>query len=255
MAIERALDELDKRLRDAQQQARRLRSAARSGDLRPLRDGRLRVAQSSAQVTDAVGQVSASWPFDEAAEVDYLRTGFPAELVAVAATAGVDIHESDGRLLAFPALVRIDANGRRVRLNSRQSSSLRPSAIVAALQAIRAKGASFNAQSFANVLYRAWRVHTKHHDEGARQVGLIDVHETLTLLPSARKEYDLTDFGRDLLLLDESGLRTVTADRTTFTLTLLRASTSSKGGRYVRTVDRHGGQIGYAAVDFRSVAA
>lgn len=254
-SIERALDDVDRRLRELQAQSRKLRGAARNGDLRPLRDGRARIAQTESQLAEAIDRANAAWPFDETAEVEYLRGPFAAELVAAAAASGVEIHDSDGRLLAFPALLRIDAAGRRVRLNNRQSSSLRPSAIVAALQAIRAKGDGFNAQAFANMLYRAWRVHTKHHDQGVRQVGLVEVHETLTLLPAARKDYDLTDFGRDLLLLDESGVRTVTADKATHTLSLLRASTSSKGGRYVRTVDRGGAQVGYAAIDFRSASA
>lgn len=62
------------------------------------------------------------------------------------------------------------------------------------------------------VLCRAWRLHTRSDSGGTRQVGLLDIHETLALLTTARNEYDLTEIGRDLLLLDESGVRNATVE-------------------------------------------
>ena len=249
--VETALDELDRRVRDLQGRMRRLRTAAKTGDVRQLHDSAAKLDADQTSVAAAVRTVCGAWPFSEAQEAAYLGADYAAELVRVAAERGVDIFERDGRVLAFPALLRIDAGARKVRINKRQLPGLRPSALVSVLKAIQGKGAGFNAQSFIGVLCRAWRVHAR-AGGGSNQVGLLDIHATLTLLPASRKEYDLTEFGRDLLLLDESDVRAVTVDRTPYTVHLLRASTSSRGGRFVSTVDRNGQQVGYAAIDFRS---
>ena len=250
--VETALDELDKRVRELQGRMRRLRTAAKTGDVRQLRDAQARLDTDRPGMDAAVRTVCDSWPFSDAQEAAYLRDAYAAELVRVAAERGIDIFERDGRLLAFPAVLRIDAGARKVRINKRQLASLRPSALVAVLKAIQAKGAGFSAQSFIAVLCRAWRVHARAAGDRSPQVGLLDIHETLTLLPWARKEYDLTEFGRDLLLLDESGVRNVLVERNNYELSWLRASTSSKGGRFVSTVDRAGQQVGYAAIEFRN---
>ena len=251
--VEAALDELDRRVRDLQGRMRRLRAAAKTGDVRQLRDAQAKLGNDRPNMDAAMRAVSDSWPFSDADELTYLRDDYAAELVSVAGKRDVEIFERDGRLLAFPVLLRVDAVARRVRINKRQLATLRPSALVSVLKVIQGKGASFNAQAFIAVLWRAWRVHTRNGGDSARQVGLLDIHHTLTLLPSARKEYDLTEFGRDLLLLDESGVETCSVDKKEYQLEWLRASTSSKGGRFVSTVDRSGQQVGYAAIDFRSV--
>lgn len=251
-AVESALDELDARVRNLQGHMRRFRAAAKAGDLRQMRDSQSKLGADGHAVGSAIETVCGAWPFIDADESAYLRDEYPAELVRVGAQHGVDIFERDSRLLAFPALLKIDAAARKVRVNKKQVASLRPSALVGLLKALQAKGAGFNAQAFITVLCRAWRIHTRLDSGGTRQVGLLDIHETLTLLPMARKEYDLTEFGRDLLLLDESGVRNATVGRTLYEINWLRASTSSKGGRVVSTVDRGGQQIGYAAIEFRS---
>ena len=250
--VESALDELDKRVRELQGRMRRFRAAAKTGDLRQMQDSQSKLGADRQTVNSAIGTVCDAWPFTDASELSYLRDQYAAELVRVAGEHGVDIFERDSRLVAFPALLRIDAAARKVRVNRKQLATLRPSALVGVLKALQAKGAGFNAQAFITVLCRAWRIHTRSDSSGTRQVGLQDIHETLTLLPMARKEYDLTEFGRDLLLLDESGVRIATVERTVYELNWLRASTSSKGGRFVSTVDRGGQQIGYAAIEFRS---
>jgi hypothetical protein len=78
-------------------------------------------------------------------------------------------------------------------------------------------------------------------------VRLLDVYNVLTLLPGQAREYTKPEFARDLYLLDQAGLTTVSG-----TGRRLRwaASTGTKQAGVLTTVARSGQQQRYWGIAF-----
>ena len=155
-----------------------------------------------------------SWPYGEGEEQQYLTDDYERELRMVAAEKGLDIYERDGRMIAHPSVVRVLPSSRAVRIDRKQVSTIRPSRLTDILLANQVKKPSFSASRFLESLHTVYAEITREEgvgriptDRQGRVVELERVYRLFTSLPGSAREYDRTDFTRDLYLLDRDGPR------------------------------------------------
>src|SRR5215212_2245047 len=187
--------------------AKRFRAAAQVGNLRELRPAIEATEQAVEGLRRQLATAGNSWAFDEEA---YFADGrFTREIVATAEQANVRVFEEDDRLYCYPVLVRVLAGERSVLIDRDRERRLRPSVLVAHLQALQGRPARFRPEAFLETLFEAYAV-VAGYGKQARGPGkvekLLDLYGLLTLLPGSAREYSRQEFGRDLYLLDRSGV-------------------------------------------------
>ena len=250
--FEAELTALDERLEKAEKAAvgllgglKRMRRAARDGNVADIVKG---LSGLSARVGDAdaaTRDLADAWRFDAAA---YMSDGrYLADLQAAAAEQDLAVFERDGRLYCFPLLVRIDAGQSAVRVGTKIERRIRPSELVRLLAKAQKSPQRFREQAFLDLLWRAYRRLAGRGGNGAeagRVIALIDIHETLTLLPGS--DYPAAEFARDLLLLDrQPDLTTRSGERFEFP-----HGTTTKGIKPLIVYDERGAQRTYYGVRF-----
>ena len=203
-------------LNEATRIARQLRRASQDGNIAAIKRLTDRLVSTSKAVGQASSNAAAAWPFPEEEERSYLEQEYSAELQSEGRKRGVQIFERDGRLIAHPLVVRVLPGDRAVRIDRRQTSTIRPSKIVADLEKLQKSPARFRPQPFLESLYEAYLAlsQTDTADRlklgGVGQVVRLDrIYNLFTGLPGSRREYSLLDFARDLYTLQESGVREV----------------------------------------------
>jgi hypothetical protein len=222
--LESALVALEARLAEAQKPVDaltralgRLRRAARQGHIADVEKILAVIGASAAEAEAAAGTLPAAWDFDAKA---YLEGGFLAELREATAAAGVNLVDKDGRIYAFPLLLRIERGETAVRIGKKLERRIRPNALARQLAAIQKRPQRFSEQRFLDLLYRVYQriggVDWRKIEAGLGPVvPLADIHSILTLLPQS--DYPIEEFGRDLLLLDRRpDLRTRDGHRFSF---------------------------------------
>src|SRR5665648_880682 len=120
--------------------------AARVGDLNALHKA-LAELESHVQVarTETLS-ASQSWGLSEEEEVVYFADGgFTEELVADAGASGLQVSVEEGTIVCYPSLVKVDASRRCVVIDRKPYRSVRPSSLVAHLNAVQARPPSFKA--------------------------------------------------------------------------------------------------------------
>lgn len=251
--VERAAASTAKSAGDLVKLAKTLEKAAKDGNIAAIKraQGRLEAALT------ALGQESAnavdSWPFQEKEEEDYLKNDYTAELRAVAAQKGLNIYERDGSLIAHPAIVRILPGSRAVRIDRKQVSTLRPSRLAETLSQNQHKPPRFHPDRFLRALYDAYLLVTDTQQSAMADsaqrvvVPLEKIYRAFTSLPGSSRDYDRTDFARDLYHLDSSGTKqTRDGMRLSF-----HASSGTRGTRDVFSfMDSDGRLIPYYAIRF-----
>jgi hypothetical protein len=223
---ERAADAAAKAVGSLLAAAKQLKKAAHEGDTGAIRKSSERLGLAIDAVRQEVVNARGTWPFGEDAEDEYLRNEYESELMAAARASGLRMDQRDGRLLAFPSIVRVIPADRSLRIDRKRVLSIRPSRIIAALKANQTKKPRFAPDRFLESLFRAYRLIAGPDTQGSTQA-LADVYEAFTLLPGATAEYGQSDFARDLFILDRSGL-TRTKSGASFSLP---ASTGTKGAK------------------------
>lgn len=199
-----------------------LGKAAALGDLRAIRTRLQRIHETLAEAQGCVDRLEPSLQIPEASEPDLLRTQLPDELLACAAEKNITITVRDRDLLAFPLVLRVEPDQRRVLINAKRVTSLRPSILVAEIDRVRARSKNFNAERFAALLHSA---HVRCTDHSSAR--LDDIWDTLTLLPASRADYPRDAFYADIHRLDRSGVRTTA---TGINFELRRGSTGMRSG-------------------------
>lgn len=243
--LESDADATVRALAGALREAKRVKGAAASGQIRELQaalEGTARLADAAAQ---AAAELKAGWRFDTQA---HLASGaYAAEVLAMAADQGLAAFEADERILSYPAIVQIAPGDAAVQVDRRRERRIRPSVLVKALKALQARPPKFKAEAFLESLATAYDLLTA--QSGARRgatVKLADVYGVLTVLPGSAREYTKAEFARDLYLLDQSG---VTATKRRRTLRL-PASALTRGSGVLVTVARSGQEKVYAGISF-----
>jgi hypothetical protein len=208
--------------------ARKLRAAAASGDIGELRRWGTRLCDLAEALRQESLNALGAWPFSVEEETKYLQEKYVAELADAARTVGTRlVVAADDRLLAFPLVVRVAANDRSIRLGKSRITALRPTRVVTLIRAAQAKPGRFVAERFLETLYRTYSLVAG--GERVTMVALARIYEALTLLPGSDREYQASDFARDIYLLDRAAVtRTRDGVRLAF-----HASTGTKDNRDV----------------------
>lgn len=193
--------------------AKQLQKASREGNIAAIKRVQGRLDTALASLAQTVDNAVRSWPFQEGAEEQYLRDGYSAELRRIASERELDIHEQDQRLISHPSIVRILPGERAVRIDKKKVSSIRPSYLADVLLKNQKKPGRYQSAAFIESLYNVYSDIMKEESSdrgrlvntGGRVVPLDRIYRLFTSLPGSSREYDRTDFARDLYILDTNG--------------------------------------------------
>ena len=198
--------------------ARALEKAAKDGNIAAAKRAQHNMSEALNALRQEVANSVESWPFGDDEEQQYLNDGYGQELRTVAAERGLEIYERDGRMIAHPSIVRVLPGSRAVRIDRKQVSTIRPTRLTDILLDNQRKPPRFRADRFLESLYQVYSEVTREEGSGrmvtgrqGRVVELQRVYRLFTSLPGSEREYDRTDFTRDLYLLDRDGPRTTSS--------------------------------------------
>ena len=235
---------------------KRVRAAAQTGNLRDLRPALGAAELAVDALAAATGTVKAAWDVDE--ERFFEDGAYVRELLAAAAQLDLRMYEQDDRLYVYPAIVQILPGERAALIDRRRERRLRPSVLAKHLQDLQGRPARFKPEAFLESLAAAYafaldRARTRRGEalvgEGTA-VRLLDVYELLTLLPGQAREYSRLEFGRDVYLLEQSG---VTTTRRGQTVSFPSSTGTRRAGGTIRVVAQNGQERLYYGVAFRPV--
>ena len=224
--VEESVNDLEQALDDVEQaaastlesaaglvkQARSLQKAAREGNIARMKRARTDLDASLSGLMQAVANAVESWTFPDEQEERYLAERYSGEFSAVAAEKGLEIHERDGRLISHPSIVRLLPRDRAVRIDGRKVSTIRPSYLADLLLKNQKKGSRHRSDAFLESLWAVYADVVQGESSGRlvpddwqRVVPLARIYRLLTSLPGAGRDYDRTDFARDLYRLQANG--------------------------------------------------
>ncbi len=254
--LDQSLGDSEKHAKTLLARVRGLRKKANAGELAALAALFEPIPRQAEQLAASVQAARETLRYDAAAAL--ADGSYLAELQAEARAQGVVLTERDGRLTAFPLLLKLEPRIPAVRVGRKLERRLSPAVLVALLRqaqaASRFDAARFLAQLFSAYAYLAplaqpgWRA-----DQAGPGpvVALNDIHALLTVLPAAAADYAREEFACDLLRLDRApDTRTRGGHRFT-----LPASTGSKGRDRLTVYDEAGAERVYVGIRFAREAA
>ena len=213
--MERAAASTAKSAADLAKLARALEKAAKDGNIAAAKRAQASMDEAMSALRQEVANSVESWPFGDDEEQQYLSDGYAQELRTVAAEKGLEIYERDGRMIAHPSVVRVLPSARAVRIDRKQVSTIRPTRLTDILLENQRKPPRFRADRFLESLYQVYSEITREEGPSQMMIGrqgwvveLERVYRLFTSLPGSAREYDRTDFTRDLYLLDRDGPKT-----------------------------------------------
>ena len=194
--------------------ARQLQKAAREGSIGNMKKAQEGLDGALASVSQATSNATQSWPFKDSDEERYFSDRYADELRRVASERGLTIHERDGRLVSHPSILRILPDARAVRIDKKRVSTIRPSYLASLLLENQKKAGRYDSARFLESLYNVYVeiVRDVSRDLAGNGgigtvVSLDRIYRLFTSLPGSGREYDRTDFARDVYLLDVNGPR------------------------------------------------
>ena len=192
--------------------AKQLEKAAKEGNIGTIKRLQGRVNADLNTLRQEVANAVETWPFTEEDEEQYLNEQYATELRQAAEEKSLSIHERDGRLISHPSIVRILPGDRAVRIDRKKVSTIRPSYLAGVLLENQKKPARYRSDAFLEALYNVYSDIVREDPSSrlvkggqGRVIPLDRVYTLLTSLPGIRREYDRTDFARDLYILDANG--------------------------------------------------
>ena len=194
-------------------EAKKLQKAARVGNIAAIRRSQGALDAALASLGQTVAEAADAWPFAEDDEERHLEGNYAGELRRAAEGCGLEIHERDGQLISHPSIVRILPGARAVRVDRKKVSTIRPSHLAGLLLDNQKKRSSYNSAGFLESLYKVYSELVREQasrDEVPGQgplVKLARIYDLFVVRPGSRREYDKTDFARDLYVLQEHGPR------------------------------------------------
>lgn len=208
---EQAAESTRKLAADLVKQAKALERAAKSGDIAAVKRAQGRLNDALSTLRQEVASATSSWPFQDEEEKQYLNDQYVAELCCAAEEMGLNIYERDRLLISHPSIVRVMPEKRAVRVDRKQISTIRPSYLAGLLLENQKKPRRYQSSTFLEAIYSVYSeiVSEESSDrlvKGSRLVVPLDkIYKLLTSLPGSRREYDRSDFARDLYTLDDKG--------------------------------------------------
>ena len=184
---------------------KRLRAAARVGDLREIRRGLESAGQAIAVLQQQYANTSEGWDFDEE---NYLSNGaYQEELIQTAQRQGLSLYRQDEQVYSYPSLLRVLPSERAVSIDRSKEKRLRPTVLVAHLKDIQGRRPRFKSEAFLESLYRVYdRIVAHRGKKRGAVVRLKELYDWLTPRPGDSRDYTLQEFARDVYLLDQSGI-------------------------------------------------
>lgn len=243
-AAEGHLALLGERLKAAGKAAALGQRAARVGDLAALSRAVQTVRATLRELEPALDQAGAIVSRNYA---ESMRSGdFAREVVASAARQNLPgVRVVHGVVFSFPVVVAPQPDKLAVRLGKKLLRVLRPSALVAQLQALRSrKPSSARLAKLLDAIERAYI-----DAAGGRSniaVKIQDIYERLTPLPDQKREYGELDFISDLYALERENVL-LSANRRVISFP---ASTGTRGGNAIRLTTESGEERLYSSVRF-----
>jgi hypothetical protein len=206
-------------------EVKKLQKAARVGHVAAVKRSQSALDDAFEGLGQAVAAAANAWPFDEDDEERCLTGSYAGELRRAARESGLEIHERDGQLISHPSVVRLLPGDRAVRIDRKKVSAIRPSHLARLLLENQKKRSRHKSDRFLESLYRVYSelVREGRQSEAALLgqqgpvVKLQRIYDLLVALPGVKREYDKTDFARDLYMLQAHGpKRTKTGARISF---------------------------------------
>jgi hypothetical protein len=249
--LDRQLSEAERLAKAALKSVHDLRRAAAQGQLAAIDRQFEQAPRQLDQARTALAEARAGFSYDAAAEM--ASGAYTAELREAAAAQGVVIVERDGRLTAFPLLLRLEPRTAAVRIGSRMERRLNPPLLADVLRKAQASQ-GFRPAAVLDRLFAAYARLAPALQPGWRDttpgpgpiVPLLDLHAVLTLLPEAEAAYPREAFACDLLRLNRAP-DTLTRGGHRF---VLSASTATKGRNLLRVYDERGDESVFAGISF-----
>ena len=190
---------------------KKIQKAARVGDIAAMKRAQGRLDAALDTLRQAVANAVASWPFRDEEEARYLRDHYADELRLAAGEMGLDVHERDGQLISHPSIVRILPDDWAVRVDRKRVSAIRPSHLAGVLLNNQRKRSRHRSDSFMESLHHVYSEIVRGESSGRLMpdegpvVPLDRIYRLLTALPAVGRDYDRTDFARDLYNLQANG--------------------------------------------------
>ena len=190
--------------------ARAMTKAAQEGNIGALRKAQDDLGAALSALDAEVVAARDAWRWSPDEEEAYLGGDYASELRTAAEEAGVALHERDGYLVAYPSLVRIQPGDRAVRVDRKNHRTLRPSFLARLLLRNQQKRSGFRPERLLEQLCVVYDelVRSSPMDLGGTSVvPLARIYKVMTALPGVSRDYDRTDYARDIYTLDAEGPR------------------------------------------------
>lgn len=210
---ERAAEAAFKAARGLSSQVRALERAAKTGNIAAIKREQSRLGEALAALEQEIQNAASSWPYSDEDVEEFLKEGYAEELQAAAAAVGLRVYERDGNLFSYPSVLQVLPRENAVRVDRKKSSTIRPSHLAEQLLKSQTKKSGFSPAQFLESLYAVYTNVLSREDSGRLVksngivVPLIKIYTLITALPGARREYDRSDFARDIYMLDAEGPR------------------------------------------------
>ena len=208
---EQAADSTLKSARTLVSRVNALKKAANTGNVAAIRRAQSELDDALNALRQEVHNAKSIWPFQEEEEKQYLDEQYTNELIRVAEEKGLNIYERDGSLISYPSIVRVLPGDRAVRIDRKRVPTIRPSHLADLLLKNQQKPLRRLPMTYLNALYTVYSdiVSGDSSDRMVNSIGrvvpLSRVYKLLTSLPGSSREYDRSDFARDLYIIDSYG--------------------------------------------------
>lgn len=196
-----------------------LKKAAKVGNIAGIKRCQENLKNQLEEVKSDVSTAVSSWPYTDEDEIQIFEDQFAPLLKSTAREMGFNIYEKDGNLVCPPLIVKILPAQRAVNLNRKKVSQVRPTYLVDVLQKAQNKNARHTPKQFLVSLYRTYNILKKSENpsliksenpslisgDGGPVYQLNTIYNLMTALPGSSRNYDRSDFARDLYILDSEG--------------------------------------------------
>ena len=255
-ALDRDLAEAERHAKAALATVRALRKAAALGTIGAFDKSFDQAPRQIEQLNAALAAARTGFAYDVEAAME--SGAYTAELRAATDAAGVVLIERDGRLSAFPLLLKLEPRAAAVRIGAKLNRNLNPAVVAAVLRKAQATQ-TFRPTQVLETVFAAYRHIAPGLQPGWRDttagvgpvVPLLDLHDALTVLPEAAAAYSREAFACDLLRLNRAP-DTTTRGGHGFALA---AATATKGRNMLRVYDEAGVETVFAGISFTRAAA
>lgn len=191
--------------------ARSMAKAARTGNISGIKRYQQNLDMALASLQQEVGKARTCWPFTEEQEQEIFTERFASDLVRCAQENDLTIYEQDGALISYPSIVRLMSSDCTVKVDRKKISTIRLPFLVDLLVKNQRKSSNFAAARLLEAMYNVYRDITARPSTdlvsgtSAPVVPLARIYKLLTALPGTAREYDRSDFARDLYTLEIDG--------------------------------------------------